>query len=225
MRQNEEERRRRANEVMNPFTAEEFIRFCVRYYTERFNSAFIFDDKNKMLIDKLSQYFTGDERFLEGGYSFDKGILIMGNVGVGKTEIMKFMQKNKKSCFKIVSCNDVSNEFLLYAGDKDNQGTIENIYSTPIEKALNDPSVFYQRKIGFCFDDLGTEEIKNSFGNKKNVMADVIMAIYNKRDFSRFHITTNLTGEEIENRYGTRVISRIREMFNVFVLEGNDRRK
>lgn len=61
---------------------------------------------------------------------------------------------------------------------------------------------------------------------KKNVMADVLQAVYNKKNFSKFHITTNLMNkEEIEAKYGSRVNSRLREMFNVFSLEGTDRRK
>lgn len=144
----------------------------------------------------------------------------MGDVGTGKTEIMKFFQKNKKACFTIKSCVDIAADFSIYKNE------IDETYSTPIEKPLNDPDVFFQREIGYCFDDLGTEEVKNDYGNKKNVMADIIMAVYNKKNFTKFHITTNLMNkEEIEGKYGSRVNSRLREMFNVFSLDGNDRRK
>ncbi len=39
------------------------------------------------------------------------------------------------------------------------------------------------------------------------------------------HVTTNLSGDQIEENYGTRVRSRMREMFNMIILPGEDRRK
>jgi hydrogenase maturation factor HypF (carbamoyltransferase family) len=93
---------------------------------------------------------------------------------------------------------------------------------------MGDASVFYQRSIGICFDDLGTEEMKKNYGNQVNVMAEVILNRYdNKHKYGWHctHVTTNLTMAEIESEYGTRVRSRFTEMFNQIVLHGSDRRK
>lgn len=208
--------RQRAKELTEPFDVRGLLNFCIRFYTERFNKSFFLSSE---LIGPFAEYFTNDPDFEKRGYSLNKGILIMGNVGVGKTELMKFFQKNKKQCYKVISCNEVADDYSHFKND------IAEVYSTPIQKAMNDADVFFQREIGYCFDDLGTEEIKNDYGNKKNVMADILMAIYNKKQFSKFFITTNLNSEEIIERYGSRINSRLREMFNVFVLEGNDMRK
>jgi hypothetical protein len=217
---NQKRARDKYQELVRPFTAETLVGYCHSFYRDRFNKDFSVDDNNSPLFWKLAHYFTGNQDFNVGDYNLNKGIMIMGNVGVGKTELMRFFQKNKKSCFKVVSCSQVADDYLVYKED------IEAVYSSPIEKPLNDPDVFYQKYIGYCFDDLGTEEVKNNFGNRKNVMADVLMAIYNRKDFARFHITTNLKdAEEIEKVYGSRVRSRLREMFNVFELPGKDRRK
>lgn len=220
---NEELRRKKSNDLMMPFSADALIEYCQRFFFERFEKLFVIDQDNSQLVEKLSWYFTNDEQFEEAGFSLSKGIFIMGNVGRGKTYLMQFFQKNKKRCYSVKSCNSISDEFLLYS--KGDENTIEHNYSTPIEKPLHDPAVFFQKYIGYCFDDLGTEELKNNFGNKKNVMADIIMEIYKKKDYEKFHITTNLDKEELEKMYGTRVTSRLREMFNVFVLNGKDRRK
>jgi DNA replication protein DnaC len=214
----EQYRRKKYQELIEPFDTDKLNRFCHEFYCKRFDKKFIVDSGNSILLHKLTQYFTGSREFESDGYSLKKGILIQGNVGVGKTEIMRFFQKNKKCCYRIVSCADIADEYLTY-GDE-----IEGVYSTPTERAINDPDVFFQKYTGTCFDDLGTEEIKNNFGNKKNVMADILMAIYDKKDYSKFHITTNLDPNEIEERYGTRVRSRMREMFNIFILQGADRR-
>lgn len=214
------DKQERSKQLFKVWDSNELMNFCYDFYGERFDFRFELDSFNKPLVDKLALYFTNNPEFEIGGYSLKKGIFIMGNVGCGKTEIMKFFQKNKKGCFAMKSVNDVASDFTIYKNE------IDDVYSTPIEKPLNDPDVFFQREIGYCFDDLGTEEIKNDYGNKKNVMADVLMAIYNKKNFNKFHITTNLMSKgEIEAKYGTRVNSRLREMFNVFSLEGNDRRK
>jgi hypothetical protein len=212
-------RREKSDELFRKWDRQELIDFCLQFYFDRFRKSFMVDGENTALVLKLADYFSGRESFKAGGYSLDKGILIMGNVGTGKTELMKFFQKNKKCCYSIKPVNDIAGEFSIYKNE------IDDVYSTPIEKPLNDPDVFFQRKIGYCFDDLGTEEIKNDYGNKKNVMADILMAIYSKKQFSKFHITTNLSSEEIAERYGTRISSRLREMFNVFAMSGTDRRK
>lgn len=214
------EKQEKSRQLFKVWDSNELIEYCHNFYKKRFGLPFLIDQYNEQLLNQLALYFTNNKEFEKAGYSLTKGILIMGNVGSGKTELMKFFQKNKKCCFTIKSANDISSDFSLYKNE------IDDVYSTPIEKPINDPDVFFQREIGYCFDDLGTEEVKNDYGNKKNVMSDVLMAIYSKKNFSKFHITTNLMSkEEIEAKYGTRVNSRLREMFNVFALEGPDRRR
>lgn len=56
-------------------------------------------------------------------------------------------------------------------------------------------------------DDIGTEEVANSYGNKRLAFAEIIDAAekYGKLVI----ISTNLTGEQITERYGARVMERI----------------
>lgn len=56
-------------------------------------------------------------------------------------------------------------------------------------------------------DDIGTEEVANSYGNKRLAFAEIIDAAekYGKLVI----ISTNLTGEQIIERYGARVMERI----------------
>lgn len=214
------QRSRQKNKILfEPFTSQSLIEFCKEYFIERTGKEFVIHENNRKLVEWLAMYFTGNPEFEKGGFSLQKGILLMGNVGRGKTALMQFFQKNKKGCYAVKSCADIADDYSIYKGE------IAAVYSTLIEKAVNDAAFFFQRGIGYCFDDLGTEEIKNDFGNKKNVMADILMAIYNKKQFANFHITTNLSAEEIEQRYGSRIRSRLREMFNTFELPGNDMRK
>jgi DNA replication protein DnaC len=102
------------------------------------------------------------------------------------------------------------------------------MYSTWRNQPLGDYRTFNQKRAGYCFDDLGTEETKSHFGNKINVMAEIILNRYDNKTAMGWeftHVTTNLSADEIEQYYGSRVRSRFREMFNAITLNGNDRRK
>ncbi len=87
----------------------------------------------------------------------------------------------------------------------------------------------------YCFDDLGVEPEGKHFGKDCNVMGEILLSrheIFTKcplkhRTRAMTHITSNLNAEEIEDRYGNRVRSRLREMVNVIGFDKNtkDKRK
>lgn len=184
---------------------------------------FEIDDEIMRVVKILSHYFTDSPKFSEmgAGFSLDKGIMLMGNVGRGKSLLMHLFARNKKQCYNLISCRDIA------AGYAKNGVEIVEMYSKSIPDG-GDPRTFYQKQRGFCFDDLGTESEKKNYGNELNVMTDIILSRYDKKyEMPLFmtHITTNLSADEIEAMYGTRIRSRCREMFNVIKLNGNDRRK
>jgi DNA replication protein DnaC len=80
-----------------------------------------------------------------------------------------------------------------------------------------------------CFDDLGTENNLKYFGNECNIIAEILLSRYdlfiNKKIIT--HITTNLSATEIENQYGNRVRSRLRELCNLMAYDrhSTDKRK
>lgn len=88
----------------------------------------------------------------------------------------------------------------------------------------------------FCFDDLGIEPIGRHYGKDCNVMGEILLSRYDHyketlpppRGSWRgiTHATTNLNAQELEERYGNRVRSRMREMFNLiaFDKESKDKR-
>jgi len=72
-----------------------------------------------------------------------------------------------------------------------------------------------------CFDDLGTENNLKYYGNECNVMAEILLSRYDIFTAKKIqtHITTNLSASEIENVYGNRVRSRLREMINLIAFD------
>jgi len=73
------------------------------------------------------------------------------------------------------------------------------------------------RSPNYCFDDLGIEQVQKHFGNECDVMGEILLSRYDLFISEKVmtHITTNLSASEIEQRYGNRVRSRMRAMFNL----------
>lgn len=192
-----------------------------------FDKEFVIDEKNSIIFELLCYYFSQDERFVSmadqaelNNISLNKGILLCGSYGSGKTWMMKLFQKNQRHCYMIRNAKELAD---LY--EKQGEIAIEE-YLKPLKNAVNDTAVFYQPFLGLCIDDIGTDNTKVNYGNKKNVIGDIIEKRYASGHVGTgFHCTTNLTAKGIEDFYGGRVSSRMREIFNVIELIGEDRRK
>ena len=78
-----------------------------------------------------------------------------------------------------------------------------------------------------CIDELGDEPVLNDYGTKLDVMADAIMTRYNlfTRNGAKTLVSTNKAPDELERRYGTRVISRLYEMTTLIEFVGKDQRR
>ena len=172
---------------------------------------FKIEDENKLPVELLLEYFSNNPEFEKKGYSLKKGIMLYGKLGVGKSTLMRLLARNDKLNYNSVNCREIS---LGY--EKDGVNSIWQY----IEKESN-------RSMGYCFDDLGVESDKPNYGIMANVMADVLLLRYEHgAPFYRTHVATNLTADQLKARYGDRLFSRFKEMFNVisFPKEATDRR-
>lgn len=178
------------------------------------------DEINEPVVMQICRYFANDSAF-DG--DLNKGLFLMGGVGVGKTTIMKMFIKNQRFSYRVDSCRDVEANYSAY-GDE----YLQKVSTNLIVAVNSDP--FGHQAIGYCFDDLGTESDGKHYGKGKNVMADVILNRYdNKLMTDQFgnplylhtHITTNLSAAEVKTLYGSRVTDRIREMFNIIKFPGD----
>lgn len=234
-------RRQRAiraeQEILRPWTAEDLFAFVQHRVIafEKFSEnegkdgrkVFQIDEHNEWFIKLLCYYFTNDERFEQIGrergeeWSLQKGLLVYGDPGVGKSVIMRLFTRNKRQCYDIITCENCCAQYALHG-----QIAIDR-YATVRYTTIRDAQVFYQQMVGICFEDLGTEDESNHFGNKKNVMEKIFLQAYERREYPNYirHATTNLSADEIEAKYGRRVRSRFREIFNTIELAGPDRRR
>jgi DNA replication protein DnaC len=188
----------------------EIIAWLEKKGKKDFGDKFKFLEQDTTNITKLICYFLDDE-YTAAKFEIDlsKGILLSGPVGCGKTSLMALMryvpQPNKK--FFMKTCRDISFEFI-----KDGYEVIQR-YS-------HGHNTHAEHK-NYCFDDLGTEKNLKYFGNECNVMAEIILSRYDifisKKIYT--HITSNLSASEIENAYGNRVRSRLRNMLNLIAFD------
>lgn len=178
-----------------------------------FGKQFRIYDEDSIIIRKLCHYFIKDEEnCLKDDIDPEKGILLSGPVGCGKTTLMKLLRHivPMQRPYEMIPCRNVAFSFN-HLGFK----TIEEFGNTKF----------------YCFDDLGVEPSGRFYGKDLNVMGEVLLSRYElylqTKKKIKTHATTNLNAEELEERYGNRVRSRMRELFNLiaFDTKATDKRK
>src|SRR5690554_868416 len=185
---------------------------------EQFGLHFRFRKEDEPIILRLIAYFLKDEMMCnKANISLQKGILLSGPVGCGKTTLMNLMRfiAQSENKFILKSCRDISFEFIQDGYEVIHRYSKGKLYESNFRN--------------YCFDDLGTENNLKYFGNECNVMAEILLSRYDLFISRKLqtHITTNLSASEIEKQYGNRVRSRLREMVNLiaFNKEVKDKRK
>jgi chromosomal replication initiation ATPase DnaA len=202
------------------YTYQEMAEKCLTNYEAKFgtntSTNYVIDEVNKETVKAVCQYFANDTDFekIKEGFSLKKGLLIIGTAGTGKTHLMRNFQRNPKGDYKMIKCSEVSNQFSGYGRGE--------LYK---HSRCYDQNAY--KLIGKCFDDLGVEDFGVNFSDKCDTMLNVLLDLYDNAilHYYLIHATSNLTPIQLEERYGTRLASRFKEMFNVLTLLGNDRRK
>lgn len=176
---------------------------CLNTYGEE---KFITTPKERMhFIKTICYFFSNDERFeTELGFDLKKGLWMRGISGIGKTFLFQCIKDNAVFPITIISMLEIY-EHVIDSGDYRN----EFLFSSP--------------KI--YLDDVGSETDSNItyYGTERNWFKNFIELYYIKRKpFNRILISTNCGFDEIEVKYGYRVRSRIKEMFNIIDVKMKD---
>lgn len=160
---------------------------------------------NTKLITTLCFFISKDPRFeSELGYSLDKGLLIRGISGLGKTHLVKCIKDNELNPIILLSMLEIT-DTIRDSGE----------YSI----SLGDRKIIY-------LDDVGTEEpVIKHYGTNITFFKNFIETYYlQSKPFNRLMISTNNSFSEMEQKYGFRVRSRIKDMFNIVDISGKDMR-
>jgi hypothetical protein len=177
-------------------------------------------------LEPLLYYFSKDDRFFKcenlsrlSVPSFDKGLLIIGNYGNGKTSTMKVFEHIFKGVPGYTFNGFTTNEAVtLFEKCKD------DIDRDEFEKKMWLGTRY--------FDDLKTERIASNFG-KVNLFKEILEERYSKK--SKTYCTANFKDGfkdnieeavfELSEKYGERVYDRAFEMFNIIEFKGESFRK
>jgi len=195
---------------------------------------YLVDEHNEGILRALKLYIMRDIRFeSEGHGSLNKGIVLAGLQGCGKTMLLKIMADagplEHKHKGLVNSIGDIVKQswgdqmkFGLYNfKDIHSCVSLEHDYRQKDgEQLINKIRTIHKP---MAFDDLGFEESSSmNFGNKINVMEHIIQARYNlHQDYGICsHFSTNIiNGDELARIYGPRIRSRMREMCNWFYFD------
>ena len=173
----------------------------------------LFPQDYEMLFSLLAYAVRDPDTCSTYGIDLRKGILLSGPIGCGKSSFLSLIRFFMPAAtrYKVVPCSHVAFEF-----SEKGYEVIKRYSSRSFH-----PGAQSDIPIHYCFDDLGTESEGQHYGMKTEVMAEILAARYDLflSHHMITHLTTNLSSGEIESRYGIRIRSRMREMFNLIAFD------
>jgi len=138
------------------------------------------------------------------------GLLLTGGVGSGKTFGITSLVKGS-----LVRLTDKTDFLSLEPVLDSDSGRIKWEYVSGTGNVI--------------LDDLGNEPIKSEYGVKIDVVSDFILKWYTAKvedgGKGRLFATTNLTADQLVERYGDRVTDRLFSMVCVVKMTGNSKRR
>ena len=196
------------------------------FFKKMFKKEFEINDDSNQYLQLLLNYFCRNEDFYNSPIliknlnspSLCKGLLIIGNYGVGKSKILKtfevlftkYCEFNKNFYFRIYNVMNAVNTFE----------TLEN--------AMQRSDFYKKHSKGFkCYDDVKSERDASIYG-KIPIIKDILFSRY--ENDTRTIFTCNFDEnypddylkaiEEFGSKYDGRIYDRIFEMFNIIVVGG-----
>lgn len=197
--------KKKLDELKETYTAKNMFKLMQWASENEFGKKLIVNEDNKHFVTALCYFFSNDGRFkTELGYSFQKGLLIRGISGLGKTHLVRCISKNELNPILVLSMLEITDEI----------------------KSEGEYDVEMKGNKTIYLDDVGTEEpIVNHFGTKISFFKNFIENYYlRNKIYNRLLISTNNNYAEIEEKYGFRVRSRMKDMFNTINVKGQDMR-
>ena len=199
-------------------------------YMLREFSHFMVDEHNRDVLRFLLYYFNqcplAETVFPNEDYKISKNILLVGEPGTGKTMLMQvfadYLQAtNNDNQFRNISMTQLMNYHKVF-------GHIDKYTYNELKGASNQEAYDGTCPFSICLNDLGlATENQKSFGTLMTQITDEFLfaryEIYQQYG-KRYHITSNLTVNQLKDRFEDRLIDRFK-CFNVIELHGGSRRQ
>lgn len=171
---------------------------------------FIWNNESTFMVRNMMYYFGNDPR---GVWPYGKGLLLYGNVGVGKTWMFEIFQQ-------------IAYKYLRAGGKRFKMATCRKLYEeyTSNREVARDKYL----KGNWCFDDLGNEPLEHKdYGNSVLPVEEILISRHSQFTAGHCftHISTNLSLDEIRDRYGLRMFDRLLHMMHPVEWSGESKRK
>lgn len=132
------------------------------------------------------------------------GVLVSGGVGLGKTRFVDTITGHTANLRKFRMADPMSVQWLRMDGP-----------------------MWWREKLrtsNIYLDDMGAEMAVCDFGVRRSVMPEFI-DFYHVSGMGRLYITTNLDGQQMMERYGDRLVDRLKELCVPLKFTGKSRRE
>ncbi len=193
-----------------------FMTFLEKWFPE-----YKIDSDNEEQIRQIGAWADRDENFSKMGSLFhlDRGLILCGGVGVGKTDIFAILNKYLREYMR-------SNyAFSTHVVWKQAGQFVKEGYSSFDEFETGNR---YFDELCLTDDTNGQpmREYVQHYGNKLLIGSEIIMMRYNsfKRAGFQTHFSTNATSDQLRDIYKERAFDRLIEMCNFIVFTGESRR-
>ena len=142
----------------------------------------------------------------------NKGLFLAGSVGTGKTYFCELFINAP-----MLTANEIVRQY--------EEMGFTDAFREWFHRHYNAPGVFIPPR-SVVIDDLGSEPVGRRYGDRREVLGDLIAECYVnwQKHGTKYYITCNLTGQEVQERYGARIIDRLQHMCEVVKFEGSSAR-
>ena len=189
----------------DPKELEDMLLTCYQAEVVKRRMQMILDSTTEERVRKAAKWLSGKHK---------TGLLIYGAAcGTGKSTLANAM------------CNLVN--YLFDSVYSEERKVVYRTSAINLVKMYSDNPEQYKRMVSqelLFVDDLGTEPVNiKIYGNEFSPVTELL---YNRYDRQRWTIvTSNLSDEQLKERYGTRIDDRLREMFDRILFQGKSYRK
>lgn len=155
-----------------------------------------------------------DPDVLSKGFSLEKGLLLYGGIGAGKTAIFEHFHSRRRTFWRFGF-----RKATMYA------------VKMEVMREQGEYILKYQQKGNWLLDDLGSENSPQVkvYGETMNFVDDMLMCRYEmwRQEGAFTHFTTNIGEAQLDaydTPYHKRAVSRLHEMCNWMHMPGGDHR-